>query len=135
MASVQETIEENRILEHMPYNHSLLFQLNSAIQNISIGGSGFEQIQCLRACLKPMYRDELNKVLEKGDIEYNLKAEKLIKKFNKAYLGSHRTFYLTKIKLLRRLYTKQVINELIALFDKYNVLEEKEREGLKSGLI
>jgi len=132
---IPDIAEDKRIIEHMPYNHSLLFQLNSAIQNITLGGSGFEQIQCLRSFLKPAYRSEIDGKLANIDIKYEKNAKYLIDKFNKSGLNSYRYTYLTKLKILRRTYTRHVISELVSLFDKYNVLEEKEREGLKSGLI
>ena len=128
--AVQELPDEKRIMEHMPYNHSLLFQVNAAVQNIYIGGSGFEQIQCLRAILKPIYRDELNKKLEQTDLEYNNLAKILIDHINTSQLNSRRFSYQKKLLIVRREYTKYVINQLITIFDKYNESVDEVVDGI-----
>lgn len=119
----------------MHYNNLLMFQINSVMQNISLGGSGFEQVQNLRSCLKPLYQKELSERIAFIDADYNKNVTKLERNINTALLLTERTLNRLRLGRLRREYSREVVAEIISILDKHNALEWKEREGLKTDLI
>ncbi len=119
----------------MHYNNLLMLQINSIMQNISLGGSGFEQVQNLRACLKPSYQKELGDRIALIDADYNTNVVKLERNINVAPLLTERTLNRLRLGRLRREYSREVVAEIISILDKHNALEWKEREGLKTDLI
>ncbi len=128
-------VENNKTTDVMHYNNLLMFQINSVMQNINLGGSGFEQVQNLRACLKPLYQNELNERICLIDEDYNKNAVKLEHTINNASLLTERNLNRLRLVRLRKDYSRVVVAEIISILDKYNVLEWKEREGLNTGLI
>ena len=121
--------EEEKYISKLAYPHLLLIQMQRIMDAINAGDDGKEELENLKALLKPSWREEIDTKMEKHRKTMEQEIERISRMKEKIGIATYREMKrLAKVRYVRR-YVQYVIEKL----DEVGLLLIEERTVLRGG--
>ena len=121
--------EEEKYISKLAYPHLLFIQMQRIMDAINAGDDGKEELENLKALLKPSWREEIDAKMETYEKRMEKEIEEATKVKEKVGITTYREMKrLAKVRYVRR-YVQYVIEKL----DEVGLLLIEERTVLRGG--
>jgi len=121
--------EEEKYISKLAYPHLLFIQIQRIMDAINIGDDGKEELENLKALLKPSWREEIDAKMEVYEKKMEKEIEQALKVKEKVGITTYREMKRRAIVKYVRRYVQYVIEKL----DEVGLLLIEEHTVLKGG--
>ena len=121
--------EEEKYISKLAYPHLLFIQIQRIMDAINIGDDGKEELENLKALLKPSWREEIDAKMEVYEKKMEKEIEQALKVKEKVGITTYREMKRRAIVKYVRRYVQYVIEKL----DEVGLLLIEERTVLRGG--
>jgi len=121
--------EEEKYISKLAYPHLLLIQMQRIMDAINAGDDGKEELENLKALLKPSWREEIDTKMEKHRKTMEQEIERISRMKEKIGIATYREMKRRKIVEYVRRYVQYVIEKL----DEVGLLLIEEHTVLRGG--
>jgi len=121
--------EEEKYISKLAYPHLLFIQIQRIMDAINIGDDGKEELENLKALLKPSWREEIDAKMEEHKKKMEREIEQALKVKEKIGITTYREMKRRAIVKYVRRYVQYVIEKL----DEVGLLLIEERTVLRGG--
>jgi len=121
--------EEEKYISKLAYPHLLFIQIQRIMDAINIGDDGKEELENLKALLKPSWREEIDAKMEVYEKKMEKEIEQALKVKEKVGITTYREMKRRAIVKYVRRYVQYVIEKL----DEVGLLLVEERTVLRGG--
>jgi len=121
--------EEEKYISKLAYPHLLFIQMQRIMDAINAGDDGKEELENLKALLKPSWREEIDKKMEKHRKRMEQEIERISRMKEKIGIATYREMKRRTIVEYVRRYVQYVIEKL----DEVGLLLIEERTVLEGG--
>ena len=121
--------EEEKYISKIAYPHLLFIQIQRVMDAIDAGGSGKEELENLKALLKPSWKDEIEKKMEEHKKKMEKEIERISRMKEKIGIATYREMKRRAIVE----YVRKYVQYVIAKLDEVGLLLIEEHTVLKGG--
>ena len=121
--------EEEKYISKIAYPHLLFIQIQRVMDAIDAGGSGKEELENLKALLKPSWKDEIEKKMEEHKKKMEQEIERIAGMKEKIGIATYREMKRRAIVE----YVRKYVQCVIAKLDEVGLLLIEEHTVLKGG--
>jgi len=121
--------EEEKYISKLAYPHLLFIQMQRIMDAINAGDDGKEELENLKALLKPSWREEIDKKMEKHRKRMEQEIDRISRMKEKIGIATYREMKRRTIVEYVRRYVQYVIEKL----DEVGLLLIEERTVLEGG--
>jgi len=121
--------EEEKYISKLAYPHLLFIQMQRIMDAINAGDDGKEELENLKALLKPSWREEIDTKMEKHEKEMEKEINRIGKVKERVGITTYREMKRRAIVKYVRRYVQYVIEKL----DEVGLLLIEERTVLRGG--
>ena len=121
--------EEEKYISKLAYPHLLFIQMQRIMDAINAGDDGKEELENLKALLKPSWREEIDKKMEKHRKRMEQEIDRISRMKEKIGIATYREMKRRTIVEYVRRYVQYVIEKL----DEVGLLLIEERVVLEGG--
>ena len=121
--------EEEKYISKLAYPHLLFIQIQRIMDAINIGDDGKEELENLKALLKPSWREEIDAKMEVYEKKMEKEIEQALKVKEKVGITTYREMKRRAIVKYVRRYVQYVIEKL----DEVGLLLIEEHTVLRGG--
>jgi len=121
--------EEEKYISKLAYPHLLFIQIQRIMDAINVGDDGKEELENLKALLKPSWREEIDAKMEKHEKEMEREISRIAKVKERVGITTYKEMKRRAIVKYVRRYVQYVIEKL----DEVGLLLIEERTVLRGG--
>jgi len=121
--------EEEKYISKLAYPHLLFIQIQRVMDAINAGDDGKEELENLKALLKPSWKDEIEKKMEEHKKKMEKEIERISRMKEKIGIATYREMKRRAIVE----YVRKYVQYVIAKLDEVGLLLIEEHTVLKGG--